>query len=301
MKVGIDSYCYHRFFGEVYPQQRQPPRRMTLEDFIDRARQLGVDGVSLESCFIERKDDTGYLESIKARLDANGMDRVYAWGHPDGLEGGKNESELRQLIRQLGHAQRIGAPVMRIVGSSLMFRFEDHQQQLARLARQLKEAVKAAEDHGIKLAIENHIDFTAKEILQLIEEVGSPFLGINFDTGNFARLLDDPLKGMRLLARHTLATHIKDLRVNRQAAVDDWYFLSTTPVGQGFIDNLALARLLKAADYQGFLAMELDFLHPDFNEDEDAAVAESVRALRAISEQVEREWAAGKAIKAGAR
>ena len=37
MKVGIDSYCYHRFFGEVYSQQRQPARRMTLEDFIDRA------------------------------------------------------------------------------------------------------------------------------------------------------------------------------------------------------------------------------------------------------------------------
>jgi hypothetical protein len=25
MKIGIDSYCFHRFFGEVYPQQQQPP------------------------------------------------------------------------------------------------------------------------------------------------------------------------------------------------------------------------------------------------------------------------------------
>ena len=24
MKVGIDSYCFHRFFGEVYPQQAEP-------------------------------------------------------------------------------------------------------------------------------------------------------------------------------------------------------------------------------------------------------------------------------------
>ena len=39
MKVGIDSYCYHRFFGEVYPQQNEPPRKMTLEDFIDRAEE----------------------------------------------------------------------------------------------------------------------------------------------------------------------------------------------------------------------------------------------------------------------
>ena len=41
MKVGIDSYCYHRFFGEVYPQQVPPQRKMTLEDFLDRANELG--------------------------------------------------------------------------------------------------------------------------------------------------------------------------------------------------------------------------------------------------------------------
>ena len=57
MKVGIDSYCYHRMFGEVYPdQQKPPPRKLTLEQFIDRAKELGVDGVSLESCFIPRFD-----------------------------------------------------------------------------------------------------------------------------------------------------------------------------------------------------------------------------------------------------
>jgi hypothetical protein len=68
MKVGIDSYCYHRFFGEVYPQQSDPGRRMTLEDFLRRARQLQVDGVSLESCFVTNKDP-GYLREIKAMLD----------------------------------------------------------------------------------------------------------------------------------------------------------------------------------------------------------------------------------------
>ncbi|MBA3707407.1 MAG: sugar phosphate isomerase/epimerase [Planctomycetes bacterium] len=296
MKVGIDSYCYHRFFGEVYAQQRAPTKRMTLEDFLARAHVLGVDGVSLESCFITRRDDAGYLASVKDSLDTYGFDRVYAWGHPDGLQGGGNREEYDDMIRSLAHAEAIGARVMRIVGSSLMFRFEDHQRQIARLVVQLREAVKAAADRDIKLAIENHIDFTAKEILQLIEEVGSPHLGVNFDTGNFARLLDDPIKGMELLAKHTLATHIKDLRVNPAAAVDDWFFLSTTPVGHGFIDNLRLARLLKQADYQGFLAMELDFLHPDFGEEEDAAVAESVRALRAISAVVERESPAAAAV-----
>lgn len=289
MKVGIDSYCYHRFFGEVYDQQTPPPRRMTLEDFVERASQLGVDGVSIESCFVPRKDDAGYMASVKARLDACGMDRVWAWGHPDGLAGGTNRQEFAEMVRTLQHAQRIGAKVMRVVGSSLMFRFEDHQQQIKRLAAMFKEAVKAAHDHGVKLAVENHIDFTGTEILQLIEEVGSPYLGLNLDTGNFARLLDDPIKAAARLAKYTLATHVKDLKVNPQAAVDDWFFLSTVPVGDGFIDNLKLAKLLKQAGFQGFLAVELDFLHPDYGGDEDAAVAKSVETLKRIAARAEAE------------
>ncbi len=191
MKIGIDSYCYHRFFGEVYPQQQTPPKKMTVENFIDRAKQLGVDGVSMESCFIPNRDDPGYLKTIKDRLDSYGFDRVYAWGHPDGLEGGKNEKEYDQMIASLDCAEHVGAKVMRVVGSSLMFRFENHQEQISRLVKMFRKAVKIAADRDIKLAVENHIDFTSDEILQLIEEVGSPYFGINFDTGNFARLLDD--------------------------------------------------------------------------------------------------------------
>ena len=73
MKVGIDSYCYHRFFGEVYPHQNQPAKQLTLEDFIKRAKELDVDGVSLESCFIPRFDKA-YLSEIKGMLDECNFD-----------------------------------------------------------------------------------------------------------------------------------------------------------------------------------------------------------------------------------
>ncbi|TWU21377.1 sugar phosphate isomerase/epimerase family protein [Bythopirellula polymerisocia] len=289
MKIGIDSYCYHRFFGEAYPQQEAASKRMTLEDFIDRASELKVDGVSLESCFIPEKNDPGYLSSVRDRLDEYAFDRVYAWGHPDGLEGGTNHTEYEEMIGSFQHANQIGAKIMRVVGSSGLFRFENHQEQISRLVAMFRKAVKVAADCDIKMAIENHIDFTGDEILQLLEEVDSPYLGLNLDTGNFARLLDDPIKAMEKLAPYTLATHIKDLKINAAASVDDWYFFSTVPVGDGFIDNLQLARLLKRADYQGLLAMELDFLHPDYNNDEDAAVAQSVDVLRRIAERVETE------------
>lgn len=283
MKVGIDNYCYHRFFGEIYAQQKDPGRRITIEWFVDRAKQLGVDGVSLESCFFPGFEPA-YLDGLKAQLDAAGLMRVFAWGHPDGLEGGKSKTAYKEMVEMIPHARRLGADVMRVVGSSLMFRFENHQEQIERLTGMFREAVRVAADHGVKLAIENHIDFTSDEIVQLLDQVDSDHLGVNFDTANFARLLDDPVKGMRKLAPRVLATHIKDLKVNAQAGVDDWFFFSSTPVGDGFVDNLALARLLKEAGYKGFLAVETDFLHPDYA-DEDEAVAQSVVALKKIAAQ----------------
>jgi hypothetical protein len=62
MKVGIDSYCYHRLLGDVYPEQQAPSKNWTMEQFIKRAHELGVDGVSLESCFLPRFDASYRIE-----------------------------------------------------------------------------------------------------------------------------------------------------------------------------------------------------------------------------------------------
>jgi len=290
MKVGIDSYCYHRFFGEVYPQQQPPSRPMSLEDFLRRAKELEVDGVSLESCFFPRFDGS-FLASLKKSLDAYGLERVYAWGHPDGLEGGTNIEAYQDMVANIERAKAIGADVMRVVGSSLRFRKQAHEPQLDRLTKMFSEAVRIAENHSVRLAIENHIDFTADEMLRLLAAVDSPWLGINFDTGNFLRLLDDPIKGMEKLAKYVYATHIKDLKPQKGVAADEWYFFSCTPVGDGIVDNLQLAKLLSRAGYQGFLAVEIDSLHTDYLADEDRAVKQSVAELKKIAAVVERESA----------
>ncbi|MCL5073602.1 MAG: sugar phosphate isomerase/epimerase [Actinobacteria bacterium] len=285
MKVGIDSYCYHRFFGEVYDDQEKPSKQMTLEDFINRAHQLKVDGVSLESCFIP-KYDIAYLSEIKGMLDEYNLDRVYAWGHPDGLEGGKNERAYEDMVTHIEYAKKIGAKVMRVVGSSLMFRFEPHGPQIEKLSDMFSSAVKIAERSGIKLADENHIDFNPEEMLQIIKNVNSPNFGINFDTGNFMRVLADPIKGMEKLAKYTFATHVKDLKPQRGQSVSSWHFFACTPVGDGLVDNQKLAQLLKDAGYQGFFAVEIDYLHPDYKNDEDAAVAQSIKNLKKISDNL---------------
>jgi sugar phosphate isomerase/epimerase len=287
MKIGIDSYCFHRFFGEVYPDQDTPEKKMSMEDFLKRAKELDVDGVSLESCFFKTLDDS-YMGELKAQLDEYGFDRVFAWGHPDGLERGKNPEAFAEMKSCIPKAKLLGADVMRVTGSSLMFRHEPHGPQIEALSRQFKEAIKIAEDVGVKLAVENHIDYTADEIMQLLENVDSPNFGVNFDTGNFLRLLDDPIRGMEILAPHVLAVHLKDLQVNvKEARPTDWFFFAGVPVGQGLIDNQALANILNKQDFKGFLAVEIDHPHADWKGREEQAVTLSVSELKKIVSSLE--------------
>jgi sugar phosphate isomerase/epimerase len=283
MKVGIDSYCYHRFFGEVYPDQKPPAKNLTMQDFLKRAKELDVDGVSLESCFFPTNIDKEWFKDLKAQLDEYKFDRVYAWGHPDGLERGQNWTAYNEMVAGIPNAVSIGADVMRVVGSSLMFRHEPHGPQVEALAKMFKEAAKVAKDNGVKLAVENHIDFTSEEILQLLEMVDSEYFGLNFDTGNFLRLLDDPVKGMEKLAPYTLATHVKDLMPDKTASPTDWHFFAGVPVGMGLINNQALAEMLHKANFKGFLAVEIDHPHTDWTGREDEAVALSVKELKRIA------------------
>ena len=72
------------------------------------------------------------------------------------------------------------------------------------------------------------------------------------------------------------------------APPDAWYFFSCTAVGDGgIVDNLKLGKLLEEAGYEGFMAVEIDFLHPDYQNDEDGAVARSVEELKRIARAIE--------------
>ena len=83
--------------------------------------------------------------------------------------------------------------------------------------------MKKAEDADVRLAIENHIDFNADEILEILDRVDSDYLGVNFDSGNTLRVFEDPVEAARKLAGRTFATHIKDIDP-ATGSPQDWTF-----------------------------------------------------------------------------
>jgi sugar phosphate isomerase/epimerase len=280
MKIGIDSYSYHRYFGEIYPNQADPGKRISYIDYLKTAIDLGVDGVSMETCFFESTEES-YLKGMKELIQEGGFESVVAWGHPDGLEGGNKPEELEDLKRYIPVCETLGTEVLRVVGSSLAFRNEPHGPQIKKLIELFKEPAKMAADKGIKLAMENHFDFTTDEIGEIVEGVGADNFGITFDTGNALRIGDDPVEFAEKLGKYIFATHTKDVAPLYGGNPKDWFFFACVPVGKGVVDMPRIAKTLLDKGYRGMFAIEIDYLHTDYD-DEFPAVEESVEYLRSL-------------------
>lgn len=280
MKPAIDSYCYHRYFGEWYPKiQSDPGRRMTVWDFIDRARDMGVQGVSLESCFLPWADHP-FIDRLSETLQASQLEPVWAWGHPNGLGSGSRPQEVADLVEHLDVARRIGAKVMRICGGSRHTRPASWAAHRRGLLELLYPIIEHAEKQGVVVAMENHVDLLAEEMVELVETINSPWFGVCFDTANNLRLFEDPVTVARLLAPHARATHIKDVTTQR-GNPKDFSFWPSVALGDGLVDLPAVLQTLLDVGYDGLLAIEVDYLHPEHG-DEDQAVAKSVDYLRAL-------------------
>jgi 3-oxoisoapionate decarboxylase len=287
MRIGIDSYSFHRYFGEVYPDlQADPGKTWTMEgDFVDFAKAHGAEEVALETCFFSSTDE-GYLADMKARVDEAGFAaRVVGWGHPDGLHAGSDEEALADLKRHIPVAAALGAPIMRIVSGSMIHVEEPHEPQVRNTIRMLGEAVEVAREHDVVLAIENHIDFTSREILEIVEGVDSEHLRVNFDTGNTLRLFEDPVDAARRLAPYTVATHTKDI-INLPkggSPAERFTYWPSAPCGEGLIDLEGVATALSEGGFEGALCVEIDLVAPQFvDRSEEDIVASSLEYLRSI-------------------
>jgi sugar phosphate isomerase/epimerase len=286
VKIGIDSYCFHRYFGEVYPGlQTDPGVRWQMQgELLDFVLAQHVDEVALEACFFDALDD-GLCAEIRARLDEAGIDRVLGWGHPEGLWGGTKPEELEALKRHIPQTLKLGSTRMRITAASMNYAKAPREELIGRVVPMLHDASKEAEAHGVTLALENHIDFTSTEMVRILEAVGSDHLRVNFDTGNTIRLYEDPVEAAARLAPYTVSTHTKDIatRVKGGAPSENFAWWPSCPIGEGVIDMPGVLEALRQGGFDGCLGVELDLVGEQWaSQSEEELVAKSVTFLRSI-------------------
>lgn len=196
VSVGIDSYTFHRFFGEITKWEEPSQEQWKLHDFFEFADQQSVSFVSLQTVYLQKEIDT-YKEDIKNWLATPNRTVVFTWGHPNGFDGGRKPEMLLDALYFLQVSHELGLPQMRIVlGNHWNFDMPV-QERLETLRPLVKSLLVAAENFGIKISIENHADFQAVQIMKLIEEFNSPNLGMCLDLANVLRVGENPEQLLR--------------------------------------------------------------------------------------------------------
>ncbi len=172
----------------------------------------------------------------------------------------KPEAAIPRLTRAVVLADQVGA---RFVNTDEMVKpaWMDDAQAHEVMRYTLTRAVQVAERHRVWLCIEPHGVFTrtAAGLLRIVELVPSPWVQVNWDTGN-AHLagVEDPYLGLEQVVDRVYHVHAKDISVAHSDR--ERGRVTGTPVGcacgDGVVDFERILRLLDPLDREITLSVE---------------------------------------------
>jgi sugar phosphate isomerase/epimerase len=145
------------------------------------------------------------------------------------------------------NSKEAGATILRTVCSSGR-RYETYHsneewqalKKNALVSLQLSEPI--LRKHKVKLAVENHKDWRAPELVAILKQIDSEYVGVTLDFGNSISLLEDPMEVVQTLAPYVFTTHVKDMGVAEYA---DGFLLSEVPLGKGILDLQKMVAICK--------------------------------------------------------
>jgi len=164
----------------------------------------------------------------------------------NGWSGG---TEFQRCVRAIELSAAAGATIVNVVHreAGLRHRFiEDPPlaEQLDAMIRNLTSLIPIAEELGIVLTTESHMDYRVADLVQVMDAVASPWLRHNFDFVNSISVVEDPLDAARLAAPYTVMTHIKDMRVQPYTLIGEPRFFNA-PIGEGDVPVLEILEVLQ--------------------------------------------------------
>jgi sugar phosphate isomerase/epimerase len=180
-----------------------------------------------------------------------------------GLEGSirapQDEADCSRFEAEVRTAKDAGATVLRTVmlggrRYEVFNRIEDYREFEQRSRKSLDLAGPILEQHRMRLAVENHKDYRAADLADLLRQLKSQFIGVCVDTGNNIALLEDPLETAKTLAPWALSCHLKDMGVREYA---EGFLLSEVPLGEGFLDLKQIIDVLRSAHPELRLHLEM--------------------------------------------
>ena len=120
--------------------------------------------------------------------------------------------------------------------------------------RALQELRPDAERHGVNIALENiwnKLLISPLEFRDLLDKVGSPYVGCYFDTGN-VMLYGYPEQWIRILGNRIKKIHFKDFKMDHGEMRYSWPQLM-----EGSVDWPAVMREIRAIGYDDYVITEV--------------------------------------------
>jgi 3-oxoisoapionate decarboxylase len=220
-----------------YSFSMSPHTRSTL-DFLEYCHTHGAGGVQTELDSLS----PDYIKQVRRRAEELGMylEVIVSLPSNDGIDN---------FEQHVVAAKQAGAVCLRSACLSgrryeTFSSLEEWKRFVATSRKRISLAVPILAKHQMALGLENHKDWTADDLVSLMNEYQSEYLGVCLDTGNNLALLDDPLALVQALAPFAVTTHFKDVAFEEYA---EGFLLAEVPLGHGILDLRQIVEIIRKA------------------------------------------------------
>ncbi|MBT4100402.1 MAG: sugar phosphate isomerase/epimerase [Gemmatimonadetes bacterium] len=236
LKQGLDSFSYYMHWRHA---------GQSIDTLLDRVAGLGLAALQININGPRLRALTGttveHFRHVKVRARELGI----------ALEVASRGTEPSKMSLVLELARQLGAGVVRTtIGRT------GSEEVIAGAAADLRHVAEDFEACGIALAVENHEDLTAAQVVDLLQRVDSAAVGAVYDSGNSIPFYQDPVEEARLLAPWVRTTHIKD-HILVKDGESTWSV--GTALGQGRIPLAEIIDVLRTAPHISRLMTQVTY------------------------------------------
>lgn len=261
MKLGMHTYTLHLSgLGESwgYESNHAYEKTINLLELMDMAVEWGLDGLHITNVDLENRD-AERLAEVKAAAEVHNLYLEYNVSFDAPCDSRVNSTVKDAFLT----AEAIGADLVKysldierprpLYGTCM---HPDVMQQLSNRYNEFKDNIPLMEKLGIKLAIENHCDTYADEVIWLIEQLNHPMIGACVDTINSLLVLEGPEEAVNKLAPYAFCCHFCDNVVVVDA--DGTHSIGVA-IGKGDIDCAKVLQTLKDQSPMDRITFEIEW------------------------------------------
>lgn len=219
LKLGLHTYTLNFWgLGQNWGIQAEPrPKEMTLLQLMDNAVEWGLDGLHITGCDLETKDEA-HLAEVRQEAEKRGLYLEYNFSLNEEFDKRLNDSiaDGIRIANSLG--SDLGKISMDIRRPRPLYGSCFHPQvmrQLCDVVDEVTECIPLLEETGVRLALENHTETFADEVLWVIKQVKHPQVGACVDTVNSMGVLESPEYATEVLAPYAYNNHFCDHKLDR--------------------------------------------------------------------------------------